>query len=219
MNLRTTWWTPLLAAALMPMLMTTPSVASTLTLSDFSSDSSISASVLDATLDFSLSGNTLTLTVSNLTTDPNAFKINALYFNATNNVTSVTLTSPATGWNLSTSQSADGFGTFSYGLIGGVGVSTAQIDPGSSETFTFTVTGTSLDVSDFVTQLSTNPPGDIQALAAAKFVQGPNGSSAFGATNTPGRGGEGQGVPLPAALPAGMALLGLCGVFRRRLLA
>lgn len=44
----------------------------------------------------------------------------------------------------------------------------------------FTIAGT-----DFVSELSTTPPGKTPSFAAMKFVQGPNDDSAFGATQTP----------------------------------
>ncbi len=156
------------------------------------------ASVLDATLDFVVSGSTLTLTVTNNTVAPSAYFMNEIYFNAGPSVTGLTLMTPAEGWTLNTSIAADGFGVFDFGLIDGVGASPHQIDPGASLEFTFTIAGSAV-MSDFTTFLSTIPPGDTPMLAAAKFVRGPGDDSAFGGTVP----GPGAGLLLGCAVGLG----------------
>ena len=54
--------------------------ATIINLSDSSSDDT-PFELLTATMDFEVVGNTLTLTVTNTTADPNAYKINELFFN------------------------------------------------------------------------------------------------------------------------------------------
>ena len=63
-------------------------------LSDFASEP-IDPSILAATFDFSVTGQTLTLTVTNNTSVPNEYSINRIYFNANANVGN--LTSSSTG--------------------------------------------------------------------------------------------------------------------------
>jgi hypothetical protein len=181
--------------------------AGVVTLSKFSSDST-PAEDLDAIIEFSVTDSTLTIEVSNLTDGPDdgedtGFNINSIYFNATNNVTALMLTSP-TGWTLYTSSNdtrADGFGQFDYALIDGVGNDPDQIEGETSKSFALTVDGSGFSASDFHTELSSAPPGE-EMLVAAKFVSGPDDDSAFGA------------VPEPTMV----ALLGLgtLGLLRKR---
>lgn len=196
-----------------------PARAATLTLSQLSSDET-DPSLLDATFDFIVSGSTLTLTVAN----NSAYQIHEIYFNATSDVESLTLTSPTSGWSLELDDSADGFGRFDYAILGDRGVPRRGIQTilsGASESFTFTIIpagGASVDDLDFVTQLSTIPPGSRPSLGAAKFMRGPNDDSAFGATqdgptSTPP--GPPTVIPVPAAAPMGLALLAMIGLFRR----
>ena len=179
--------------------------ADIITLSDFGSDST-PAECLDATVEFSVVESTLTIVVSNLTDGPDGgqdtgFDIMSIYFNATENVADLMLTSPASGWALypwSNYTKANGFGQFDFALIGSVGSEPAHVDGESSETFTLTVTGTGVSASDFYTDLSVIPPGKMPMLVAAKFVNGPGDDSAFGATEVPE--------------PVTVALLGLGGL-------
>ena len=196
-----------------------PARAATLTLSQLSSDET-DPSLLDATFDFIVSGSTLTLTVAN----DSAYQIHEIYFNATSDVESLTLTSPTSGWLMELNDSADGFGQFDFAILGARGVPRRGIQTilsGASETFTFTIIpadGASVDDLDFVTQLSTIPPGSRPSLGAAKFMRGPNDDSAFGATQdgpTPTPPGPPPVIPVPAAAPMGLALLAMIGLFRR----
>jgi len=160
-------------------------------------------SVLTALLDFSVSGSVLTLTVTNQTPAGNGYNINQLLFNATSNVTGLTLNPPVTGWSVLTNQHADSFGFFDFGLIDGVDMDPSTIFPQETQVFTLDISGTGpFSEADFTTEFSVPPPGEIAALAAAKFVAGPNGDSAFGAF-----------VPEPATL---VLLLPLVGMLCRR---
>ena len=57
-----------------------------------------------------------------------------------------------------------------------------DLAPGDSAVFVFDIVGAGPFLeTDFTTDLSQIPPGENPALAAAKFMSGPNGDSAFGA--------------------------------------
>lgn len=184
--------------------------ATTITLSLFSSDPT-PAELLDARLDFSVVGNQLDLKVANDTDTnlpPAAFEIVEVGFNATPEVTGLTLTSAPAGWTLLFDQNPgpmhemDGFGWFDAKLEWGGG-SLPTILPGTSETFSFTVTGSGFSQLSFVSALSVAPPG-VPMLASAFFIRGPGDDSAFGATN----------IPEPGSL--GLLALGALLVLRRR---
>jgi hypothetical protein len=165
-------------------LASSPASAVMIPISDLSSDST-SAEALAATLEFEVSGSTLTISVTNETdgTGRGEYKINRIYFNATNNVSALTLVSPS-GWDLKTNVKGGGkFGRFGFGIIGGVGRSSSQIDAGDSQVFVLSISGAGpFSGTDFTTELSTIPTGDTPSVASAKFVQGPGDDSAFGAT-------------------------------------
>jgi len=172
-----------------------------ITLSEYSSNGTDPA-LLSATLDFSVAGSTLTLEVTNDTVAPNGYNINELYFNADGDVTGLSVDRFPPGWSLVANSAADSFGTFDFGLIDGVDSHPETIAPGETEIFSFIILGSGVD-SDFTTELSTLPPGNTPAIVAGKFVNGPDGDSAYGAT------------PEPAAI--GLLLLGaLVAINRRR---
>lgn len=160
--------------------------ATTINLSGVSSDAT-PASELDASFDFSVTGATLTLTVTNTGSD---FNINQIYFNGSDDVTSLSLTSAThsaqgdvTGiWApVEPGSSADGFGAFDFALTDGVGETNVNIiEPGEDIVFVFAITGTGLTDADFIVG---NGSG---YLAAAKFVNGPGDDSAFGTVPEPG---------------------------------
>lgn len=185
------------AAVLLVGLFGRPAKAGTvLTLSDLSSDET-SAEELDATLLFAVYGDELTLTVTNDTPEVGGFDIDAVYFNATSNITGLQSVPPVSGWTLFPNESADGFGTFDFAIISDLGNDPGEIAPGDSLSFTFDVIGSGPFVeTDFTTEFSAVPPGDNPVLAAAKFVNGTSDDSAFGAV-----------IPEP-----GSALLTLIGV-------
>ena len=174
--------------------------ATLISMSMFSSDET-DPGLLNATLDFSVVGSVLTLTVTN-TTDNNPFgfefDINEIYFNAPDTVTLSLVNIP--GWSLQTDVMADGFGVFSFALIDGQGGNPAQITPGEIQVFTLNITAGTPAKLDFVSIFSDPPPGDRGAPIAAKFVNGNGDDSAYGA------------VPAPGVL----ALLGVAGLLSGR---
>ena len=189
-----------------------------ITLSTNSSEPGIDPSLLSATLDFQVAGNTLTLTVTNLTSDPNTFNINRVFFNFDpgSNVTGLTLINEPGGtaaWQLVNfdplfpqTTAADNFGSFDFMLTHGPppGHNHHLIDPATPRVFGFTILGTGPFFDTNFVALSQQFDTNILSFAAAKFVQGPGDISAFGAN-----------VPEPGTL----ALLGLAGgllAMRRR---
>ena len=187
--------------------------ASTLTFSDMSSDETL-ASVLDATLSFDVTAggadggdDLLTITLDNQTASPDAYTIDELYFNFTGDSSFVGFDSSNTGSGAfsNTVTGADGFGTFDMNITG-FGLAT-----GSTEVWEIDLGTTGFAMSDFDV-LSTIPPGDNEAIAVLKFVQGPLDDSAFGAGGVPP-----SEIPVPAAVWLfGSGLLGLVGIARRR---
>ncbi|MHC4976760.1 MAG: hypothetical protein ACYTF7_09165 [Planctomycetota bacterium] len=169
-----------------------------ITLSTHSSDET-PPNVLDASMDFSVVGDQLTLTLTNTTAWPADYEITAIYFNGTSNVTGLSMNAPVAGWSFSTAETADGFGLFDFALIDGMG---AELLPGDSQVFSFTISGTATDI-DFTTDFATTPPGDTPAIAVAKFQSGPGDDSAFGAY-----------IPTPGV--ASVMLMGLAAGARRR---
>ncbi len=193
------------AVALACLIGSTASASTIITLSDESSDFT-DPTKLGATLDFSVSGNTLQLVLTNLTSP--SYNILSVYWNASDVVSGLVLTfadhsvagDVTEDWMpVETGQMADGFGTFDFALIDGVGETNPNIiGSGESITFLMTISGTcadttSCDMNDFVVA------NDDGWIGAAKFVNGPGDDSAFGAA-----------IPEPSsALLIGMGLLAL----------
>lgn len=225
------------AAALVVVLGARSAPAGTLTGSDASSNERVDAADLDAIFNFEINTDTnqLVLTVSNLT---EAFKIQQVFFNVTDDVESLTLVDGPDGFVLRDNRSANGFGKFDIGLFGKGGRKGAAIDPGETMVFTFDFSGDAVDQSDFITETARKRRGSL-ALAAARFRGAPGNGNAFGAVFSadeepppadsgdplPPDGGDGGGggetpvtpIPLPSAAVMGLALLaGLAG--RRPLL-
>lgn len=179
---------------------------SVLRLSDFSSDQT-AASHLLAELDFTVTGGSLSLRVANETTSPFAFDIDAIYFNAGPHITGLSLDGVAAsaGWVIALNERADGFGVFDFALMTGLGNDPAEIGSGDSAEFSFSIAGTGPFLStDFTTEFSTVPPGNLPALAVIKFINGPGDDSAFGGTI----------IPEPATLV--LLLSGIALAARRR---
>ncbi len=175
--------------------------ATLINLSDASSDET-DAGLLSATMDFEVLGNVLTLTVTNNTADPTAYKINELYFNVPDGVT-LSFDGLA-GWSDATNVMVGLFGTFDFALLDGQGGSPNQILAGETVEFTFTITIGTPEKNAFVTLFS-DPVGDGSGwIVAAKFVSGPGDDNAYGAA-----------IPTPGVL-ALLGAAGLIGSRRRR---
>ncbi len=204
--------------------------SATLTLSDICSEPhTIPAEMLDATLDFQVSDQTLFLTVTNDTTAPNTFDVNRVFLNASEDVLGLTLagaTHSVEGdvlgpWSLEPSAGdggtthVGGFGFFDYALVDGVGNAPEMIGPGESVAFELSIAGVGpFAPGDFIGQWSQQTPGggNRRTLAAAKFVGG--NVVMFGVED----GAFGAAVPEPSTLTlVALALLGLATyVWRRR---
>jgi hypothetical protein len=182
--------------------------AGLVTLCDYTTDST-PAGDLDTTVEFSLSGSTLTIMVSNLTDGPdsgkdNGYDITRVYFNATDNILGLALEEPDFGWILfsgGNKTKAGGLGKFDFLLKGKIGRNPVIVEGESSRTFTLSVThdGSGASESNFYSELSTRPPGNNPSIVAVKFQRGPNDDSAFGGTDTPE--------------PATIAILGIGSMF------
>ena len=157
-------------------------------------------------MDFSVAGQTLTLTVTNNTLAPNEFDINRVYFNANDQVGNLVSSSLPGGWGLDFNMNADGFGIFDFELNHGppAGENHHLINPGQNKVFSFTFDGIGFSVKDFTTEFSAQFDSNMLMIAAAKFVRGPNDDSAFGGV-----------VPAPGALGL-LVVAGAIGRRRRR---
>ncbi len=191
-----------LAAIAVSLVCANTATASIITLSQLSSDDTDPA-LLSATFDFAVSGNTLTLSVTNDTLAPIDYLISEVYFNAPDGVT-LSFDGLA-GWSFLTGQTADGFGRHDFALIDGQGNELDQIESGETVIFSFTILTGSLTPQSILSSFSEIPPGNQSMVIAAKFQSGPMDDSAFGAS-----------IPAPGALPLVMVGLGLMNRRRRR---
>jgi hypothetical protein len=114
---------------------------------------------------------------------------------------------------------ADGFGIYDFALLDGMGMAAALLGPGESIEFVLEINGgvgsfVQSDFEDFATPLN----GDVLGLAAAKFVNGPDGCS-DGDPNTPMCDSAfGTVVPEPGTSALlGFGLAGLAMLRRRRM--
>ena len=219
MRLRFSWrGLPALAGAVLGTLVASGAGATPVECCDASSDAT-PASQLDITFDFSVAGTTLTVTVTNDDGGGFGFNVNEIYFNGSDDVTSLSFSSAThsvagdvtAAWApLDSNTMVDGFGIFDFGVSDGVGETNPNvIGPSESIAFIFTVNAGLADA-DFIVA---NGQG---YLVAAKFTNGPddpedpgNEDSAFGAA-----------TPEPGVL--GLFALGLAGLLvaaRRRVQA
>jgi hypothetical protein len=222
-------------------------------LSDFSSEESgstcepnctdiVTADQLDATLTFSVVDNLgdldVTLTLSNDTTAPQAFKINEVYFNLSGITSSSLVAGTLNGWSFlqdgcpvggstgdpgctdmtGSGTKADGFGIYDVALKTNGG---NALVAGGTIQFTFTVTGGAGTMAEaFTSELSrdTEAGGALFGFAAAKFIEGPQilcpGEEPGGTICDSGFGAT---VPEPAtAAMVALGLLSLGWMGRRR---
>jgi len=185
--------------------------ASTIQCCSISSDAT-PASQLQATFDFQVAGSVLTLTVDNDTLAPSEFNINQIYFDASDDVTSLALDAAAhslagdvaSDWGpLLTGDRPGGFSALDYSLQAKGGQKSPYlIQPGEEIAFVFTINGGvgSFSMSDF------------GPLVAAKFVSGPDDPEAPGSEDS-----AFGTVPVPEPSTTVLLSLGLAGLsFRRR---
>jgi hypothetical protein len=199
----------------------------------FATSDATDPSVLDATLDLTVSnigGNDiLTVKITNDSDTDGAlgegdvpidgFTINQIFFNTTLDTSE--WSGPTPSASMTFGESANGFGTFGVLLDG---LSVEPLGGMGSWDIDLGVTGVD-EIADF-DLWSTLPPGDIQAVAALKFVQGPCDpeildscveDSAFAIPGTSDGEEPPSSVPVPAAVWLfGSGLLGLVGVARRK---
>ena len=161
--------------------------------------------LLDASIEFEVTGNALTITVTNTTEELHPYHINQILFNASSDVTSVQETSMPTGWSLATHRNANAFGHFEYMIHGGAGANSQALLPGDSAMFVLTFQGSNVTAEDFLSEFS---DGARPMLVAAKFLNGPGNAGPYGGTD--------QAPPIPE--PGCLALLmgAIAVAYRRR---
>lgn len=223
------------------LLWSAPVAATQITLSGLSSmEVQAPADTLDATLDFQVSGSTLTLTLTNNSdTNPDAsdlWDVSNNSWNVSDDVTGLSLTSTthsvegaAPGWSLNPSDwtglgdvnsttQVDGFGVFDWALLFDRDNFNKKFEVGPGESIEFEIAITcallaTCDMMDFGTELSIEPGDTTPAtlsLGAAKF-RGTAGGNFENAS------GFGSTVPEPStALLLGSGLLALAAHGRRR---
>jgi hypothetical protein len=162
--------------------------ASTLSLSNISSDPGVDPADLSATLGFEVDGSTLTLAVSN---DSGSFDITGFYFNAIASVTALSLTSGPRDWKLEDPSNrghptdTGAFGVFDYIVwVKGKKAGNAKLQSGDVATFVFEIGGSGPFVAtDFTNAISVIDGAEIDAYSAALF--GEKKDSPIGATHAP----------------------------------
>jgi hypothetical protein len=150
-----------------------PAEAVTITCCSTSSDATPAAQI-SLVLDFAVAGSTLTLTVTNTSA---AFRVNQIYFNASDDVTSLVLTSAthsAAGnvtsrWSVLADEDAGPFKGFDFELAGGTGARPWVLDPSESVVFVLSIGGTGPFTADDFGVVNTEG-----YRVAAKFQGGPD---------------------------------------------
>ncbi len=164
-------------------------------LSDLSSDNT-PADLLNASFDFSVDGSELIVVVSNLTgldigdddqhhgdddDEGASYEMTSLYFNARNSVADLQLRDTP-GWKLGKNRRAGPFGEFRFNLKGRRGRHGAKIENGEQQTFLFNILGNGpFSETDFLQSFSKDAHAGVPTILAARFEDGPNHDSAFGA--------------------------------------
>jgi hypothetical protein len=152
-----------------------------------SSDPELAAADLAATLDFEVVGSTLTLNVSNDSTD---FDLAGIYFNITASDATLALRSGPKDWILEAPSDKNptdigAFGVFdSIVWVKGRKADNAKLSPGDVASFTFSIDSAGpLTAEDFTAELSMIGEGEIAALAAGRIGTGKD--ALIGATHAP----------------------------------
>jgi hypothetical protein len=154
-----------------------PGRAATVALSELSSDAT-PPELLGGAIDFSVSGDTLTLTVWNFTSFIKHYEVDRAAFNVRSNVTGLALF-PG-DWRFSGSTHPPVFGQFDYAVEPRPGID--PLYPQGSITMVFTIQGTGpFSDADFSEAASVPITGETSARAALSFIHGPAGDSAWGA--------------------------------------
>ncbi len=167
------------------------------------------AGVFDAEVvwGFDAGTNVLTMQIFNQTSWPTDYTLSELYFNVSNDVTSLSILSdgPLSNTSLNPNSTAGPFGTYDYEFDMGWG--NWGLTDGNDVTVSFLVTGSNLDTLDFFNGLPSGACHDFSCnIAAVKWTQGPCDDSVYaGSLN-------GCVVPEPATIGLvglGLAALGL----------
>lgn len=162
--------------------------ATTIGLSNGSSDPGVDPADLAATLDFEVDGSTLTLSVSN---DSGSFDITGFYFNVTMSVAALSLMSGPQDWKLE-DQFKKGaptdtgeFGVFDYIVwVKGKKAKNGKLEAGDVATFVFGISGAGpFSAADFTSEISRVDEGEVAAWVAARF--GADKNSPIGAIHAP----------------------------------
>ena len=173
------------AAALgLPLL----SLAASITLSNLTSDPEVFLEELAATLDFTVDGNILTLSVSN---DSASLDVFGFFFNAGASVSGLSLTSGPNKWKLQDPDDKGDptdtgvFGEFDYIVwVKGKDANKELLAPGESAVFVIDIEGAGpFSASDFLSATSVIEAGEVSAIVAATFGVGKD--SPIGAAHAP----------------------------------